>query len=85
MDNLSYLLELKNICKYFGKIHALKNTNLNVKKGEVMGLVGDNGAGKSTLMKVISGAYTPDEDEIYLNGEKVVFKHPLEAQKKVLE
>lgn len=82
MDEQQPLLRLKKIDKSFGKIQALKNVSLNIRRGEVVGLVGDNGAGKSTLMKIVSGAYIPDRGEIYLNGELVRFTHPKQAQQK---
>jgi len=82
MDEEEPLLQLRNISKTFDKIQALKNVNLNISEGEVVGLVGDNGAGKSTLVKIISGAYVPNEGEIYLKGESVRFTHPRQAQEK---
>ncbi len=82
MDKVGDLLELKNICKRFGKIQALKNVNLNIKKGDVVGIIGDNGAGKTTLMKIIAGAYLPDEGEMYFRNERVSFTHPKQAQEK---
>ena len=51
------ILEAKGISKYFGTITALERANLNLRSGEVLGVVGDNGAGKSTLMKVLSGLF----------------------------
>lgn len=82
MDKVRNLLEIKNICKNFGKIQALKDINLNIKKGDVVGIVGDNGAGKTTLIKILAGAYMPDEGEIYINGERISFTHPKQAQEK---
>ena len=55
------ILEIKNISKTFPGVHALKDINLNIKKGEVLVLVGENGAGKSTLVKILSGIYSADE------------------------
>ena len=81
MEESEYLMELKNIYKSFEKVQALIDVNLSIKKGEVMGLIGDNGAGKSTLMKIVSGAYIPDKGEIYLNGRRVRFANPRQAQK----
>ena len=53
--NNEYILELKNISKSFGKNNVLKKVNLKLKKGSVMGLMGENGAGKSTMMKILFG------------------------------
>ena len=50
-----YLIEFNNISKFFGKVIALKDVTMKLKKGEIMCLLGDNGAGKSTLIKVLSG------------------------------
>ncbi|WP_328589487.1 sugar ABC transporter ATP-binding protein [Priestia abyssalis] len=74
-----YALQMKDICKSFPGVKALENVSLNVKKGEVHALMGENGAGKSTLMKILAGIYTPDEGEIFLNGEKVEFHDPRDA------
>lgn len=78
MDN--YILEMRNIEKRFQGVHALKNANLTLKKGEVHALVGENGAGKSTLMKVLTGIHQKDGGEILYQGKPVVFKNPKEAQ-----
>jgi simple sugar transport system ATP-binding protein len=67
-----YILELKNVCKSFGEVDALRNINFAVSRNEVVGLLGDNGAGKSTLIKMITGYHQPTTGEIYFNGEKLV-------------
>jgi simple sugar transport system ATP-binding protein len=64
-------LELRNISKSFGGVSVLRDVSLELRKGEVLGLVGDNGAGKSTLIKIITGVHQPDEGEILFNGKKV--------------
>jgi len=74
-----YVVEMKGICKSFGGIQALRNVDLELRRGEIMGIVGDNGAGKSTLMKVLSGAYLADEGEIFINGVKTDIKNPQDA------
>lgn len=74
-----YVVEMKGICKNFGGILALKNVDLELNRGEIMGIVGDNGAGKSTLMKILSGAYQADEGEIFFDGQKVNLQNPHDA------
>ncbi len=75
-----YILELQNITKIFPGIKALDNVHFNLKEGEIHALMGENGAGKSTFIKVITGVYKPEEGDIYLDGNKTVFKNPVEAQ-----
>ena len=72
-------LELKGITKTFGAVVANSNIDLEVKPGEIIGLLGENGAGKSTLMNVLYGLYTPDSGEILLDGVPRVFKGPGDA------
>ncbi len=76
------LLEVKNIVKRFPGVLALNDVSVQFFPGEVTAVVGENGAGKSTLMKIMAGAYIPDGGEIFLNGDKVSFAHPKEAQEK---
>jgi len=73
------LLKCANINKWYGNLHALKNVNLSINKGEVIGLIGDNGAGKSTLIKVICGVHKLDEGEIFFEGNKVNIDNPKSA------
>jgi simple sugar transport system ATP-binding protein len=81
----SYLVNMVNISKNFGKVQALKNVNFAVNYSEVVGLLGDNGAGKSTLLKILVGFHKPDKGEIYFEGEKVSFSSPLEARLRGIE
>ncbi|QIG44862.1 sugar ABC transporter ATP-binding protein [Nocardioides anomalus] len=74
------LLELHGISKYFGGVRALHEVDLELFRGEVVGLVGDNGAGKSTLVKVISGVEHPDTGELRVRGEAVRLETPRGAQ-----
>ncbi|MFC9361036.1 ATP-binding cassette domain-containing protein [Rhodococcus sp. NPDC057014] len=74
------LLELRNISKHFGGVRALSNVDLQIKAGEVVGLVGDNGAGKSSLVKTMSGIYRPDEGEILFRGQPADLKGPNDAK-----
>ena len=73
------MLEFKNVNKIFGPVKALSDINFNVKKGEIVGLVGENGAGKSTLMKIIFGAYQADSGTILIDGRQTQFTSPRDA------
>jgi len=64
------VLRVEGVAKRFGPVTALKNIDLRLKKGEVLGLLGDNGAGKSTLIKIISGFQKPDEGRLVVKGEE---------------
>ncbi len=74
------ILKMKEIDKSFPGVHALKKVNLEVRKGEVLALMGENGAGKSTLMKVLTGIYSKDSGEVIYEGSSVEFSSPREAQ-----
>jgi len=76
------ILEMRGITKRFPGVVALDGVSFDVRAGEVHALVGENGAGKSTLMKILSGAYTPDEGTLLFEGEPISFSHPWEAQQK---
>lgn len=73
------VLEIKNMSKSFAKNKVLNGINLSIKKGSVMGLMGENGAGKSTMMKCLFGIYAKDEGQITLDGRPVNFISPKEA------
>jgi ABC-type uncharacterized transport system ATPase subunit len=72
-------IELKNIHKTFGAVHANVGINLDVPSGTIMGILGENGAGKSTLMKILSGFFSADEGEIFLDGKPVNIHSPADA------
>ena len=74
-----YVVEMRGMSKRFGGVRALNHVDLEVRRGEIIGIVGDNGAGKSTLMKILSGAYLADEGQIFVNGEEVHIDNPQEA------
>jgi D-xylose transport system ATP-binding protein len=78
---MEYAVEMKGICKSFGGIQALKYVDLELRQGEIMGIVGDNGAGKSTLMKILSGAYQADEGEVFVFGKQAEIHNPLDSFK----
>ena len=72
-------VELRNIQKTFGKVHANDNISLTVKSGEVQGILGENGAGKSTLMKILSGFIQSDSGSILLDGKEVKINSPADS------
>ncbi len=78
-DTESPLVEMRNIEKFYGRIHALRGVNLTIKKGEIVGLLGDNGAGKSTLIKVLSGAVPYTSGEIAIKGKPVTLRSTNDA------
>ena len=67
----TYAIELHNITKRFGSVTANEKVDLEVKKGEILCLLGENGSGKTTLMNMISGIYYPDEGMIKVDGKEV--------------
>ena len=73
------VLSIRGMCKSFGRNRVLDHINLDVKRGTVMGLMGENGAGKSTMMKCLFGTYQKDEGTIYLDGKEVNFSGPKDA------
>ena len=79
------LVELRNIRKAFGGVHAVDDVSLNLYPGEVVAVLGHNGAGKSTLMKMLAGAYPIDSGEVIIAGEKAHVRTPADAQKLGIE
>jgi ribose transport system ATP-binding protein len=74
------VLRLEGITKIFSGVTALSNVSLELERGEVHALVGENGAGKSTLIKIMTGAYTRDGGQMFLEGRAVDFRTPEDAQ-----
>jgi len=81
-DDAGKLLTMRGITKRFPGVVALKDVSLELKAGEVLALMGENGAGKSTLMKILGGAYPPDEGELLIDGVPVVLKGISDAKKR---
>lgn len=74
MGKSEYILEMQNISKEFPGVKALQNVTIQIKAGEVHGLVGENGAGKSTIMKILAGLYSNDGGRILFDGEDITKK-----------
>jgi fructose transport system ATP-binding protein len=74
------ILQAVGVTKNYGRVIALDGADLELYPGEVLAVVGDNGAGKSTLIKCLSGAESPDEGQIFLDGAVVSFKRPQDGR-----
>ena len=73
-------VSMEGISKYFGEVVALEDVDLELRRGEVLALVGDNGAGKSTLIKCLAGVHEPDAGEIRIDGAEVEITNPRDAK-----
>src|ERR671934_1747440 len=73
-------IRVENISKRFGAVVALEDVSLHLKRGEVLGLIGDNGAGKSTLIKILSGFHQPDGGKIFVDGREVQIRSVAQAR-----
>lgn len=78
--NSDVFLEVRNLHKWYGRVHAVKGVSFLIKQGEIIGLIGDNGAGKSTVVKILSGYHQPDAGEIWVDGQKVILRSPAHAR-----
>ena len=79
------LLELKNVSKHFGAIHALNEVSLSLEPGQIVGLMGDNGAGKSTLVKIVAGNFRPTHGTMQMEGQDLSMHRPIEARRHGIE
>ncbi|HWJ74496.1 MAG TPA: ATP-binding cassette domain-containing protein [Kaistia sp.] len=79
------VLEISNVSKHFGAIHALNDVSFSLEPGEVIGLMGDNGAGKSTLVKIIAGNFRPTHGSLKMDGRELVMHKPVEAREHGIE
>ncbi|WP_410217318.1 ATP-binding cassette domain-containing protein, partial [Paracoccus sp. (in: a-proteobacteria)] len=79
------LLSARNLVKRYGRVTAMDHADFDLYPGEILAVIGDNGAGKSSLIKAISGAVTPDEGEIRLDGKPISFASTLDARKAGIE
>ncbi|MBT8419065.1 MAG: ATP-binding cassette domain-containing protein, partial [Silicimonas sp.] len=74
------ILTGKNLVKRYGRVVALDHCDFELRRDEILAVIGDNGAGKSTLIKALSGAIQPDGGEVFLEGKKVSLANPIEAR-----
>lgn len=79
------ILKGRGLVKRYGKVTALDHCDFDLMPGEILAVIGDNGAGKSSLIKAVSGAVIPDEGEVFLEGEKINFKSPIQAREAGIE
>ena len=79
-DDRPEVIRAEHISKRFGPVHALHDINITVRKGEILGLIGDNGAGKSTLIKILTGFHQPDGGRLLFDGEPVELRSVTHAR-----
>jgi fructose transport system ATP-binding protein len=79
------VIEARSLVKRYGHVTALDGADFELRRDEILGVIGDNGAGKSTLIKALSGALIPDDGEMFLDGEPVRFGSPMDARRQGIE
>jgi len=80
VPNVDNVLEARDLIKTFGNVVGLDGVDLELRRGEILAVIGDNGAGKSTLIKCLTGALVPDAGELRLDGERVSFRRPQDGR-----
>ena len=78
-DGPAPVLQIRDVSLAFGHVQALSRVSVDLYPGEVVALLGDNGAGKSSLVKILSGVYTPDEGDLFVDGEPLTIRTPMDA------
>ena len=85
MSTAPIVMQAKGLIKRYGQVTALDGADFELRAGEILAVIGDNGAGKSSLIKCLSGATIPDEGQIFLDGEQIHFKGPIDARRNGIE
>src|SRR5690606_25215107 len=85
MAGTDVILEARGLTKRYGRVVALDHADFDLRRNEILAVIGDNGAGRSTLIKALCGAVIPDQGEILLEGRPVHFRSPLEARRAGIE
>jgi len=81
----SVVMKATGLVKRYGQVTALDGADFELRAGEILAVIGDNGAGKSSLIKALSGATVPDEGEIWLDGQPIRFRSPIDARRVGIE
>jgi fructose transport system ATP-binding protein len=79
------VMQARGLVKRYGQVTAIDGADFELRAGEILAVIGDNGAGKSSLIKCLSGATIPDEGEIWLDGQPIHFKSPIDARRVGIE
>ena len=79
------VMEARGLVKRYGHVTAINGADFELRPGEIVAVIGDNGAGKSSLIKALSGAVVPDEGQIFLDGQPISIRSPIEARKHGIE
>ena len=84
-SNAPIVMQAKGLVKRYGQVTALDGADFELRAGEILAVIGDNGAGKSSLIKALSGATIPDQGEVFLDGQAIQFKSPIDARRAGIE
>ncbi|ANE44616.1 ATP-binding cassette domain-containing protein [Deinococcus puniceus] len=79
------VMEARGLVKRYGQVTAINGADFELRPGEILAVIGDNGAGKSSMIKALSGAVIPDEGQIFLDGQLVSFRSPIDARRQGIE
>lgn len=84
-SNAPIVMQAKGLVKRYGQVTALDGADFELRAGEILAVIGDNGAGKSSLIKALSGATIPDQGEVFLDGQPIQFRSPIDARRAGIE